>query len=220
VNLEIWSDVACPWCFVGKRRIEAALSAFGHADDVVVRWRSFELDPSAPRERDVDGATHLAQKYGMTRERAQEAQQRVAVLGAGDGIDFRFDIARGGNTFDAHRLLALAADRGVQDALKERLMLAYHCEGEPIGDPATLARLAIDVGLSPEDVHGVLDSDRFATEVREDERTASALGIDAVPCFVVDRAIAASGAQSPEVLRQLLDRAWSLTAEHATAGPS
>lgn len=220
MNLEIWSDVACPWCFVGKRRIEAALAAFDHAGDVVVRWRSFELDPSAPRVRDVDGATHLAEKYGMTRERALAAQQRVADIGAGDGIEFRFDIARGGNTFDAHRLLALAAEHDLQDALKERLLRAYHCEGEATGDPATLARLAVDVGLSPEDVQAVLESDQYATAVREDERTASALGIDAVPCFVLDRAIAASGAQSPEVLLQLLERALSLTAERASAGPS
>ena len=142
MNVEIWSDIACPWCYVGKRRFEQALAAFEHRDEVDVTWRSFELDPSAPRERGVDAATHLAEKYGMSREQALAMQQRMAGVGAGEGLDFRHDLARGGNTFDAHRLLHLAADHELQDTLKERLLRAYHSEGEPIGDPATLERLA------------------------------------------------------------------------------
>jgi predicted DsbA family dithiol-disulfide isomerase len=208
VNVEIWSDVVCPWCYIGKRRFEAALEGFEHRDDVQVLWRSFELDPQAPRVHTVDGATHLAQKYGKTRDEALAMQQRVAAIATGDGLVFRHDLARGGNTFDAHRLLHLAATYELQDPLKERLMAAYHSEGESIGDVAVLERLAIEVGLPEIEVRGVLASDRFAAEVRDDEHNARALGVSGVPFFVVDRAFAASGAQSPEVLGDLLRRAW------------
>ncbi len=207
--VEIWSDIACPWCYVGKRRFEAALARFERRDDVEVVWRSVELDPAAPRERPVDGATHLAEKYGTTRERALEMHRHMTEVAAGEGLEFRFDRARGGNTFDAHRLLHLAAEHGLQDAIKERLMRAYLSEGEPIGDPAALERLAVEACLPPEAVAEVLATDRFAVEVRADERTAAELGIHAVPFFVVDRALGASGAQPPEVLRELLVQGWA-----------
>jgi predicted DsbA family dithiol-disulfide isomerase len=209
VNVEIWSDVVCPWCYVGKRRFETALAAFEHRDEVNVTWRSFELDPSAPRERGVDLATHLAQKYAMSREQALAAQQRLAGVASADGIEFRFDIARGGSSFDAHRLLHLAAAHGCQDAVKERLLRAYHTEGEPIGDPATLERLAVQAGLPQDEVREVLAGDGYAAEVREDERVAAGFGINGVPFFVVDRALSASGAQPPEIFGELLRRGWS-----------
>jgi len=212
VNVEIWSDVACPWCYVGKRRFEAALEAFEHRDQVNVTWRSFELDPTAPREREVDLATRLAEKYGTSREQALAMQQRMSGVGAADGIEFRQDIARGGNTFDAHRLLHLAAAHDRQDALKERLLRAYHTEGQPIGDPKTLERLAVEVGLPADEVRELLAGERYAAEVRDDERTAASFGISGVPFFVVDRSLAASGAQSPEILGQLLSRGWSAAA--------
>ena len=217
VEVEIWSDVVCPWCFVGKRRFEAALATFEHRDDVTVTWRSFELDPTAPREREVDLATHLAEKYGTSREQALAMQKRMSEVGAGERIEFRQDIARGGSSFDAHRLLHLAAAHDRQDALKERLMRAYHTEGEPIGDPATLERLAVEVGLPADEVHDVLAGDRYATEVRHDERMAQSFGISGVPFFVVDRSLAASGAQSPEILGELLRRGWSARPTAAAA---
>jgi predicted DsbA family dithiol-disulfide isomerase len=219
MNVEIWSDIACPWCYIGKRRFEAALAAFDHADEVTVMWRSFELDPDAPRERGGDRAVHLAQKYGTTRERADAMQRHMTDVAAAEGLDFRFDIARSGNTFDAHRLLHLAAARGVQDALKERLFRAYLGEGEAIGDPAALERLVPDVGLPADEVRDVLGGDRYAAEVREDERTAGALGISAVPFFVVDRALGAAGAQPPEALGALLARGWSERSPLATVAP-
>lgn len=206
VHVEIWSDIACPWCYVGKRRFEAALAAFEERDDVQVTWRSFELDPQAPRERDADSATHLAEKYGMTREEAQASQQNLASVAAGDGLDMRFDLARGGNTFDAHRLVHLAASHGLEDAMKERLMRAYFTEGERIGDPDVLARLAGEVGLAEDEARDVLASDRYAAEVRKDESTAMELGISAVPFFVVDRRMGAAGAHPPEALLELLRR--------------
>jgi predicted DsbA family dithiol-disulfide isomerase len=207
VHVEIWSDIACPWCYIGKRRFEAALADFEHADQVEVTWKSFELDPSAPPAHGVDGATHLADKYGTSVERAREMQDQMTQVAAGDGLDFRFDQARGGNTFDAHRLVHLAEAHGKQDAMKERLLRAYLSEGELMSDRETLTRLAADVGLPADEVAEVLATDQYADAVREDERTASSLGINAVPFFVVDRKIAASGAQSPEVMLDLLRRA-------------
>ena len=157
MHVEIWSDIACPWCYVGKRRFEAALAAYEHADEVTVTWRSFELDPHAPREREHDATTHLSEKYGTTREEALAMHARMTETAAEEGLEFRFDIARGGNTFDAHRLLHLAAAHGAQDAMKERLLRGYLGEGEPIGDPAALERLAVEIGLPADEVRDVLD---------------------------------------------------------------
>jgi predicted DsbA family dithiol-disulfide isomerase len=208
MDIEIWSDIACPWCYVGKRRFEAALAAFEHRDEVSVTWRSFELDPTAPVQRTVDSATHLAEKYGMSRDEALARQRSLAEVAAGDGLDMRSDLARGGNTFDAHRLVQLAKANGVQDAMKERLMRAYHTEGERIGDTETLRRLAVEIGLPDDEVRDVLASDRYAADVREDERTAMSLGINAVPFFVVDRRMGAAGAHPAQALGELLRRGW------------
>jgi len=168
VNVEIWSDVACPWCYVGKRRFAAALADFEHRDEVDVTWRSFELDPGAPRIRDVDAATHLASRYGMSREEALARQHQLGELAARDGLELHLDRSRGGNTFDAHRLLKLADAHGLQDTLKEELMRAYHSAGEAIGDHATLERIAVGAGLPATAVREVLAGERFADEVRGD----------------------------------------------------
>jgi predicted DsbA family dithiol-disulfide isomerase len=208
VEIEIWSDVACPWCYVGKRRFEAALAQFEHADDVSVVWRSFELDPEAPAERRGDRAEHLAAKYGMSLEQARQAERQMTETAAGDGLDFRFDIARAGNTFDAHRVVHLAHTHGLGDAMKERLLLGYFSQGELVSDHETLQRLAVEVGVPEAEVAEVLATDGYADEVREDERTARSLGISAVPTFVVDRALGASGAHPPEQLLGLLRQGW------------
>lgn len=209
MHVEIWSDVACPWCYVGKRRLEAALERFEHRDEVTVTWRSFELDPGAPAERPGGGAEHLSRKYATTLERAREMEQSMTTVAAADGLEFRFDRLRLGNMFDAHRVLHLAHEHDVQDAAKERFLRAYLTEGELMSDHATLRRLATEVGLPADEVADLLSSDRFADAVREDERTATGLGIAAVPFFVVDRARAASGAQDPDVLLDLLQTAWA-----------
>lgn len=209
LSVEIWSDIACPWCYVGKRRFEAALAGFEHRDQVEVTWRSFELDPSAPREREGDRVDQLARKYGTTRAQAEKMHDQMTEVAAGEGLEFRFDIARSGNTFDGHRLTHLAAAHGLQDAMTERLFRAYLTEGEVIGEPAVLERLALEVGLPEDELREVLAGDRYAADVRADEQLAASLAITAVPFFVVDRAIAASGAQPPELLRELLERAWA-----------
>jgi predicted DsbA family dithiol-disulfide isomerase len=208
VHVEIWSDIACPWCYVGKRRFEAALAAFEHADDVQVTWRSFELDPEAPAERPVSGAEHLAEKYGTSLEQARAMNDRMTEVAAGEGLEFHFERARGGSTFDAHRLVHLAAEHGKQDAMKERLMRGYLGEGELMSDHDALRRLAAEVGLPADEVAELLAGDRFAAAVRDDERTGASLGIRGVPFFVVDRQFGASGAQPPEALGELLRHAW------------
>jgi predicted DsbA family dithiol-disulfide isomerase len=208
MDIEIWSDIACPWCYVGKRRFEAALAQFEHRDEVTVRWRSFELDPEAPAERGGDRAQHLADKYGMSREQASAAEQQMTEVAAGEGLEFRFDIARSGNTFDGHRIVHLAAEHGLQDAMKERLLRAYLSEGELVADTDTLARLAVEVGIAEDEARDTLAGDRFADEVRADEQDATRLGISAVPTFIVDRAIGSSGAHPPEALVGLLRQGW------------
>jgi predicted DsbA family dithiol-disulfide isomerase len=209
VDVEIWSDIACPWCYVGKRRFEAALAGFEHRDDVHVTWRSFELDPSAPREREGDRAARLAEKYGMTRDRARELEQQMTDTAAGEGLEFRFDLARSGATFDGHRIVHLAHQHGLQDEMKERLLRAYFTEGRLIGDPETLISLAVEVGLPEGQARETLAGDRYAGEVRADEQLATQFGISAVPTFVVDRSLGASGAQPPEALLELLRQGWA-----------
>jgi predicted DsbA family dithiol-disulfide isomerase len=178
VRIDVWSDIACPWCHVGKRRLEAALEQFPQRDAVELVWRSFELDPSAPRTSEAAPyAARLARKYGSSVADAQSMIDRMTETAARDGLDFHFEKIRPGNTFDAHRLLHLAHTRGLQDTLKERLFLAYLGEGEAIGDPEVLARLAVEAGLEHDEVRRVLASDAFAAAVRADEEQARSLGI-------------------------------------------
>ncbi len=208
MKVEIWSDVVCPWCYIGKRRLEAALARFAHRDQVEVVWRAFELDPSAPAVRGGEYVERLAAKYGMRVPEAQAMIDRMVAAGAADGVEMRFDRARPGNTFAAHRLLHLALDRGVQDALQERLLAATFTEGAVIGDAEVLAGLAVEAGLDADEVRTVLDGDAYADDVRADERRAAALGITAVPFFVIDEAYGVSGAQPAEVLLSVLEQVW------------
>ena len=211
LDLEIWSDIACPWCFVGKRRLETALQRFEHRAEVAITWRAFELDPGAPkeRERSLSHAERLAKKYGMSVEQAQSRTDQLVQVARGEGLAFDFVNIRSGNTFDAHRVIHLGLERGVQGAVKERLMKAYLEQGELMSDHGTLLRLAEEAGLDPGEVTDVLASDAFAAEVRADEAQASELGISGVPCFVLDRRFAVSGAQTPEVMLRALEQAWS-----------
>jgi predicted DsbA family dithiol-disulfide isomerase len=209
MRVEIWSDVVCPWCYIGKRRFEAALAQFPHADQVEVIWRSFELDPNAPRRREGNQVEHLARKYGMTIEEAQDRRDQLARIAAQAGLEFRFDHAQPGNTLDAHRLLHLAARHGTQDRMQERLFAAYFTEGAPIGDRDSLIRLAGDVGFDPTEVEATLASDDYVSDVRADEAEAAGLRVSGVPFFVVDRKYGVSGAQPPELLLEALERAWN-----------
>jgi predicted DsbA family dithiol-disulfide isomerase len=224
MKVEIFSDVVCPWCAIGKRRFEAALERFDHQEEVDVHWRAFELDPSAPASSDVDVATHLAEKYGISRAQAIASQERLAELAAANGLEFHFERTKRANTFDAHRLLHYAHEVDAQGALKERLFRAYFTDGEAIADHATLVRLGTDVGLDAEKSAEVLESGRYATEVRADEAAARELGVTGVPFFVIDRRYGISGAQSPEMILQVLDEAWAkahplvVSGEHCEEG--
>ena len=215
ISVEIWSDVVCPWCYIGKRRFEAALERFERADEVTVLWRSFELDPEAPVHVEGSAAERLAAKYGMSVERATDMHAQMTEMAAAEGLEFRFDRSRGGNTFDAHRLIHLAATSGHQAAAKERLMRGYFTEGEAIADPETLVRLVAEVGVDADEARDVLAGDRFADDVREDELLATRLGIQGVPFFVLDRRLGVSGAQPPEVLVGALERA-SVTSQRVS----
>jgi predicted DsbA family dithiol-disulfide isomerase len=208
VRIDIWSDVVCPWCYIGKRRFEHALAAFPHGDDVEVVWRSFELDPntSAGNESLVD---RLARKYAMSRAEAQRANDRVTQLAAVEGLEFNLDEAQHGNTFDAHRVIHLAAAHGRQDVVKERFLRGYFTEAEAISDHKTLTRLAVDAGLDEDDVRAVLSSDAYADEVRADEAQARAYGITGVPFFVLAGKYGISGAQPTDLLVEALAKAWS-----------
>ncbi len=212
MDVEIWSDVVCPWCYIGKRRFEEALAGFDHRNEVAVTYRSFQLDPSAPATSDGDPVERLAAKYGMSRAQAEAAQARVTANAATVGLDFHLDKAQSGNTFDAHRLIHYANTVGKQAALKERLMAAYFVEGKPIGDRNVLVGLAVEEGFDEAAVRTVLDGDAYADAVRHDELEARQLGINGVPFFVLDRAYGVSGAQPAETLRAALQEAW--TASH------
>jgi predicted DsbA family dithiol-disulfide isomerase len=208
MKVEIWSDVVCPWCYIGKRRFERAVTSFGHPGEVTVTYRSFELDPNASAQRTGTHAEHLARKYGMTIAQAEQANQQMTQRAAADGLEFRFDLIRGGNTFDAHRLLHLAKDHGLQPEMKERLLRATFTEGLPIADQPTLVHLAAETGLPAAQVQAVLNGDAYADAVRADERQAARYGITGVPFFVADARYAVSGAQSPEVLLEFLRRGY------------
>ena len=197
--VEIWSDVVCPWCYIGKRRFEQAMDAFDGANEVEVRWRSFELDPNAPATIDVDLIDRLASKYGVSRSEAETMSGRVTATARAEDLSYRPDIAKPGNTLDAHRLLHYAAELGCQGELKERLLAAYQSEGQPIADHETLVNAATAVGIAEADARDVLSGDRFAAEVRDDEEVARQFGISGVPFFVFDRRLGVSGAQSAPV---------------------
>jgi predicted DsbA family dithiol-disulfide isomerase len=206
VIVEIWSDVICPWCYVGKRRFEHALALFDGRDDVEVIWRSFELDPNAPREP-IPLAERLSKKFNVDLAEAMAMNERMTETASGVGLQFRLDKAISGNTFDAHRLIHYAASLGLQAEADERVKESYFAEGLAISDRESLIELAVSIGLDADETRAMLESDRFGDEVREDERTAAGFGINGVPFFVFDRRLGVSGAQPPEVLLGALQEA-------------
>jgi len=219
MEVEIWSDVVCPWCYLGKRRLEHALAQFPQRDDVRVVWRSFELDPGAPARSEHTAKERLAAKYGMTAEQVETSWARLTALAEAEGLEYHLDATQGGSSFDAHRLLQLARTLGLQDALHERLFRAYFSEGLALGDAETLARVAVEAGLPAGEVDGVLASDRFAAEVRADERRAYELGVNGVPFFALAGRYGVSGAQSVEHLLHALELASSDSAGAEEGAP-
>ena len=212
MQVEIWSDVVCPWCYIGKRRFERALESFPHADEVDVVYRSFELDPSAPEVGTESIAESLGRKYGGGPDAGAEMIARTVEVAATEGLAFDYAHATHTKTVDAHRLLHLALTEGgrlLQRTLNEALLEAYFTRGESMGDHDVLRRVAVDAGLDPARVDEVLASDEFREAVEADVAQALALGAGGVPFFVVDRTYGVSGAQPTEVFTQVLDQAWA-----------
>jgi predicted DsbA family dithiol-disulfide isomerase len=202
MKIEVFSDVLCPWCYIGKRRLRAAL-AEDIDREVEVVWRSYEL---APEEGSVPGPTAAEAMSRWWGERAAARVAHIQAVGAEDGLELNLHLARPVNTFDAHRLIQLAADHGLADEMVERLMSGYHTEGLNIADPRVLTRLGTEAGCAAGDVRALLAGDAYADRVRADERRAAELGITGVPSLVVDGGPPVSGVQPPEELRALVRR--------------
>ncbi|MBC8085302.1 MAG: DsbA family oxidoreductase [Hymenobacter sp.] len=208
MQVEIWSDILCPFCYIGKRRLEKALATFGHAAEVTVHWRSFELDPAADPTPGINQYARLAAKYGKSEEWARQMSADMTKTAAAEGLVFDFDRVVPANSLRAHRLVHLAAEHGRQDAAKERLFRAYLEEGLDINDVPTLTRLGAELNLPTPEVDQLLTSDAFEQEVRHDEYQARQLGVRGVPYFVFDNKYAVSGAQPTELFREVLAKVW------------
>jgi len=214
MRLDIWSDVVCPWCFIGKRRLEQALASFEHADEVELVWHSFQLDPGAPAEPVETVAAALGRKYGGGEAAGKQMIDRVEAVAAEEGMVWRHHESLRVGTVDAHRLLHLALAEGgpaLQGRLKEALLTAYFMEAVNVADHAELRRLALDAGLTEDRVEEVLSSQEFHDEVWADQEQAAAYGATGVPFFVVDGKYGISGAQPSETFAGVLDRVWSET---------
>ena len=216
MRIDIWSDVACPWCYIGKRRLEKALEGFEHRDEVDLVWRSFQLDPGAPAQPDpsVSMAQALGRKYGGGEPAGQQMIDRMEAVAAEEGLLFRLSKAQRASTVDAHRVLHMALEKSakVQDDLKEALLQAYFIDSENTADRDVLVRIAGEVGLDASEVQQMLDSNEHAAAVEADLDQAAEFGIGGVPFFVLDSKFAISGAQPVEVFNDALKRAW--TASH------
>lgn len=208
MRIDIWSDIACPWCFIGKRRFEAALDAFAHRDEVDVEWHSFQLDPTLPTRADGSEADYLSRSKGMALDQVEQMFRHVEAQAAGEGLRFDFDSVVVANSFTAHRLLQLAKAQGVGGEAKEALLSGHFEQGRDISDHDYLAEVGQEVGIDPALIRRVLDSDEFVAEVEADIAEARALGIGGVPFFVIDRRYGISGAQPSAVFAEALGTAW------------
>jgi predicted DsbA family dithiol-disulfide isomerase len=207
MRVDIWSDVICPWCYIGRARFEKALDSFAHRDEVEVVYHSFELDPSLPRGQGESNLTMLSKKFGKSPDEALAMDDQVGRLARAEGLGF--DSERPvGNTFDVHRVLHLGLDRGVQHALLGAVNEAYFAQARDVFDRDVLTEVAAGAGLDAGEVGKVLDGDAYADEVRQDETQARQIGISGVPFFVFDMALGASGAQPVELFASALNQAW------------
>ncbi|HKT05290.1 MAG TPA: DsbA family oxidoreductase [Rugosimonospora sp.] len=207
MHIEVWSDVVCPFCFLGKRRLEKALTGFDRAAEVTITWRSFQLDPEHPRGVNTPTVDSLVRKFGAPLVQIEALNARVTAQAAEEGLDYHLDRAVTANTFDAHRMVHLAASLGLGDAMQERLMRAALIDGSAVDDTDTLIRLGTEVGVPVEEARRVLTADEYAQDVRRDISDAQALGITGVPFFVLDRAYGVSGAQPVDAFLSALRRA-------------
>ncbi|GAA3472995.1 DsbA family oxidoreductase [Nonomuraea roseola] len=209
MQVEIYVDVLCPWCYIGKRRVAAALSQVDGRDQVEIIWRSLELAPESGREPGQSAAEAMREWWG---DQAAARVAHIQALGAAEGLELNLHLARPVNTFDAHRLCHLAADRGLADEVMERLLRGYHTEGLDVADPVVLERLAVEAGLEADEVRALLAGDAYAERVRADERRAAGLGVTGVPSMVIDGGAPVSAVQPPAALRLLLENAAQVSA--------
>ncbi|MGE1234244.1 DsbA family oxidoreductase [Bacillus altitudinis] len=209
MKVQIWSDIACPFCYIGKKQLETALEQFPHKEQIEVEFKSFELDPHAPVAVNYDVHDMLVKKYGMSRSRAIAMNEQVKQAGKEKGIDFQFDPLVLTNTFDAHQLAQYAGKMGKGDLVMGELFQAYFTDRKHVGDRQTLLDIAEKAGLDQNEVQKVLDGQEFADDVREDEKEARQLGISAVPFFVINDQYSVAGAQPADTFLRALETAWT-----------
>ncbi len=216
ISIDIWSDIACPWCYIGKRNLEKGLDAVSGDDDapqVNITFHSFELSPDTPVDFDGDEIDFLAGHKGMPREQVEQMLSHVTGVAEGAGLEYRFDLLQHTNTVKAHELLHFAKSQGRQHEMEERLMSAYFTEGKHVGRIDDLVELATEVGLNADDVRDALISSRHLADVRQDQAQAQAYGIQGVPFFVIDGQYGISGAQPPAAFENVLRDLWSQRGE-------
>ncbi|MGW9626633.1 DsbA family oxidoreductase [Microbacterium sp. NPDC055521] len=212
ISIDIWSDIACPWCYIGKRNLEKGLAATAGDDDapqVRVTFHSFELSPDTPVDFDGDEIDFLAGHKGMPREQVEQMLGHVTNVAAGAGLEYRFDLLQHTNTVKAHELLHFAKEKGLQHEMEERLMSAYFTEGRHVGRIDDLAALAEEVGLDAAEARSALESNVYLDAVRADQAQARAYGINGVPFFVIDGQYGVSGAQPPEAFESVIRDVWA-----------
>ncbi len=210
MRIDVWSDILCPFCHLGRRHLELALEQFEHGDEVGVVWHSFQLDRTAPAVDDTPPIDRVAQKYGVPREQMVGQHERMAADAAAVGLDFQWESLRGGNSYDAHRLLHFARSVGREDEVTERVMRAWYTEGQAIGDAEALVRLGVEAGLDEDAVRTLLAGDDHGIDVRTDLALANQIGITSVPTFVLDQKFGVSGAQPVEVMLNAIRQVWDL----------
>ncbi len=209
MKVDIWSDIRCPFCYIGKRKFEMALEGFPQRQQIEVEWHSFELDPNLKTEHGKSVYDYLAERKRMTREQSETMHVQVTQMAAEVGLNYDFDSAVISNSFDAHRIIQLAKTKGLGDVSEEEFFKAYFCEGVDISNHASLLLIGQRIGLEEVDISRVLSSNEFADEVRYDEHQAQEIGVTGVPFFVLNNKYAVSGAQAPETFLHALEVAWS-----------
>ena len=204
MKIEIWSDIACPYCYLGKRRLDMALRALDFADEIELVWRSFELDPNAELNYQQNKYELLAEKYDQSKEWAELLCESLTQQGKEIGVDFDFDKNQVTNTFDAHRVLQLAKKHGLSNECKEALLTVFFTEGKLVSDHSVLQQVARQVGLPSDEVDVLLSSEEYTEQVREEEQMAAEIGIQSVPFFIIDEAFGMEGAQPVEHIKSML----------------
>ncbi len=210
MKVEVWSDIMCPFCYIGKRNYESALTQFADRDHIEIVWKSFQLDPSIPENMEEENVfRYLAQRKGISYEQSVQMHQGVVQTAKNAGLEYNFDKAVVANSFKAHRMIQLAKTKGLGDAAEERLFYAYFTEGKNFGNPEVLTALGKEIGLTETDVQEALTDETYAQKVKEDIREAGSLGVNGVPFFVFDRKYAISGAQPPAAFLQALQQSFA-----------